>query len=177
MKPFKQSAPFSWQLLPILTSHRALSSGSACLFSACRLLPVVTLLFIAGCGEDPLKSAAAKRLKGLSTMYLDYAAVRGGGPPNEEAFKKHLNTVEKFVVQGNGIDPGAINEAFVSPRDNQPWVILYGVGIGRISGDSAPLVAYEKTGVKGKHLVAFANTKLDHVDENGLKELLAKKQD
>jgi hypothetical protein len=137
----------------------------------------VALLFIAGCGEDPLKSVAARRLKGLATMYLDYAAAKGGGPPNEEAFKKHLNTVEKFVLSGNGMDPSAINEAFISPRDNQPWVILYGVGIGRISGDSAPLVAYEKTGVKGKHLVAFANTKLDHVDENGLKELLEKKKD
>jgi hypothetical protein len=146
-------------------------------FAVCGLLPALALVFIAGCGEDPLKSAAARRLKGLATMYLDYAAAKGGGPPNEEAFKKHLNMVEKFVLSGNGVDPSAINEAFISPRDNQPWVILYGVGIGRISGDSAPLVAYEKTGVKGKHLVAFANTKLDYVDENGLKELLEKKKD
>ena len=36
--------------------------------------------------------------------------------------------------------------------------------------------SYEKTGVGGKRLVAFANTKLDHVDEAKLQELMAKKQ-
>ena len=109
-------------------------------------------------------------------MYLDYAAAKGGGPPNEEEIKKHLRRVEKFVLQGNGVDPNAIDATFVSERDKEPFVVLYGVGISQISGTSAPVVAYEKTGVGGKRLVAFANTKLDHVDEAKLQELIAKKQ-
>jgi hypothetical protein len=131
---------------------------------------------VAGCGgDDALKSPAAAQLKGLATMYLDFAASKGTGPQSEEAFKKHLKSVEGFVLQGNGLDPKQIDAAFVSPRDKQPFVVLYGVGIGRISGESAPLVAYEKTGVNGKRLVAFANTKLAHVDEAGLEELKNKK--
>jgi hypothetical protein len=136
-----------------------------------------TLVIIAGCGgSDALKSPAAARMKGLATMYLDYAAARGSGPPNEQAFKKHLRTVEGFVLQMNGVDPKAIDSTFISQRDNEPFVILYGVGINQISGTSAPLIAYEKTGVNGKRLVAFANTKLDHVDEARLKELIEAKK-
>jgi len=138
---------------------------------------VVCAVCLAGCtGSDALKSATAARLKGLATMYLDYAAAKGGGPPNEEAFKKHMRTVEKFVLQGNGVDTNAIDAAFVSERDKEPFVVLYNVGISHISGNSAPLVAYEKTGVGGKRLVAFANTKLDHVDEAKLKELMTAKK-
>ena len=113
----------------------------------------------------------AARLKGLATMYLDFAAAKGSGPTNEQEFRKHLRTVEKMVLEMNGVNPAAIDETFVSPRDNQPFVIVYGVGISGISGTKAPLVAYEKTGVNGKRLVAFANTKLDHVDESQLQEL------
>lgn len=139
---------------------------------------MVCAVSLAGCtGSDALKSPTAARLKGLATMYLDYAAAKGSGPPSEAEFKKHLQRVEKFVLEMNGVDPKAIDATFVSERDKEPFVVLYGVGIGQISGISAPVVAYEKTGVGGKRLVAFANTKLDHVDEAKLKELMeAKKQ-
>src|SRR6478672_11820177 len=117
---------------------------------------VVCAISLAGCSRsDPLKSPTAARLKGLATMYLDYAAAKGGGPPSEAEFKKHLHRGEKFVLQGNGVDPNAIDATFVSERDKEPFVVLYGVGISQISGTSAPVVAYEKTGVAGKRLVAF----------------------
>jgi len=140
-------------------------------------LLIVGLLVCAGCGgSDALKSPTAARLKGLATMYLDYAAAKGSGPPSEEEFRKHLRRVEGFVLQMNGVDPKAIDATFISERDKEPFVVLYGVGIGQISGTSAPVVAYEKTGVSGKRLVAFANTKLDHVDEARLHEVIAKKK-
>jgi hypothetical protein len=151
-----------------LITHHSLAAG---------LFVVLLALGPPGCSRsDPLKSPAATRLKGLATMYLDYAAAKGSGPPNEEALKKHFRAVEGFVLQMNGVDPKAIEETFISPRDNQPFVIVYGVGINGISGTKAPLIAYEKTGVSGQRLVAFANTKLDHVDEAKLKELQTQKQ-
>jgi hypothetical protein len=147
-----------------------------CRRCAVDLAVVLLLAGMAGCGgPDPLKSPAAARLKGLATMYLDFAAAQGTGPPNEEAFRKHLKKVERFVLEMNGVDPKAIDDSFISPRDKQPFVIIYGVGIGQISGTSAPVVAYEKTGVNGRRLVAFANTKLDHVDDARLEELKSKK--
>src|SRR5438067_11979874 len=96
---------------------------------------VVCAVCLSGCsGSDALKSPTAARLKGLATMYLDYAAAKGSGPPNEEAFRKHLRTVEGFVLQMNGVDPKAIDATFISERDKEPFVVLYGVGIGQISG-------------------------------------------
>ena len=127
----------------------------------------------AGCGgPDPLKSPTAERLKSLATVYLNYAASKGSGPPSEDSFRKYIRSLDGIVLQMNHIDLARIDEMFISDRDREPFVVLYGVGISQISGKSAPLVAYEKTGVGGKRLVAFANTKLEYVDEARLKELL-----
>ena len=128
------------------------------------------LFLAAGCGgSDALKSPTAAKLKGLATMYLDYAAAKGSGPPSEAEFKKHLQRVEKFVLEDERRRSQS-DRCHVHLGARQRAVRrLYGVGIGQISGNSAPVVAYEKTGVGGKRLVAFANTKLDHVDEARLK--------
>jgi hypothetical protein len=143
------------------------------------LLLVAFAAALAGCTKsDELNSPTAMRLKGLATMYLDYAAQKsGGGPPNEVELKKFMRLVETFVLEDRGIDPKNIDATFVSLRDQQPFVVIYGVGLSRISGTSAPVVAYEKTGKNGMRLVAFANTKLDYVDDDGLKALLEKKED
>src|SRR6185437_9699266 len=99
-----------------------------------------------GCGgSDALKSPTAARLKGLATMYLDYAVAKGSGPASEQTFKKHLHTVDGIALTTNGVDPKAIDATFISLRDNEPFVVVYGVGVSQISGNSAPLVAYEKT--------------------------------
>ncbi len=144
-------------------------------FATCVLLAAVVL---AGCGPDPLASPTAGRLKGLSGMYLSYAASKnGGGPASEEVLKKYLHNVEAIQLQANGVDPKAIDAVFVSDRDKQPFVVIYGLGITLISGDSKTVMAYEKTGQGGKHLLAYINTKVDHVTEAKLKELLAAKDE
>jgi hypothetical protein len=130
------------------------------------------LFAAAGCSrDDPLKSPSAQRLRGLAMVYLNYAAARGAGPPNEAAFHKYAHSLEAIALQMAGVDPQRVDDIFVSPRDNEPFVVLYGVGISQISGKSAPLIAYEKTGVGGKRLVAYANTKLEYVNEERFKEL------
>jgi hypothetical protein len=134
------------------------------------------LVFIAGCGgSDALNSPTAQRLRALANMYLNYAAARGGGPDSEQTFKKYVRSADRIVLDMNGIDPNAIDTLFVSERDQQPFVVNYGVAITRISGTSAPLVAYEKTGKNGMRLVAYANTKVEHVNEAKLQELISAK--
>jgi hypothetical protein len=136
---------------------------------------IAAMALLAGCSvDDPLRSPTAARLKGLATMYLDYAVAKGTGPASEQVFKKHLQSVERMVLEMNGVDPKTVDDTFVSLRDHEPFVIIYGVGVGGMSGNKAPLVAYEKTGVGGKRLAAFANTKLELVDEARLNELKPK---
>src|SRR4051794_36962703 len=76
-------------------------------------------LALAGCsGSDALKSPTAARLRGLSSMYLNYAAAKGSGPPSEQVFRQYLAGLDAIALQVNGINPKAIDEIFVSERDN-----------------------------------------------------------
>lgn len=139
-----------------------------------RGLILVLLCAAAGCGSNDLESSTAVRLRALATLYLDYAVPKNGkGPANEREFKKHLRGLPAFVLEMNGLDANTLDTAFVSERDGEPLVIHYGLSITQISGTSAPPLAHEKTGKNGKRLVAFANTKVELVDESRLQELTA----
>jgi hypothetical protein len=125
-----------------------------------------------GCGSDGLDSPTAVRLKALANFYLDCAVAQNGrGPANEQALRKHLRIQPDFILKTNGIEPSAIDSLFSSERDGEPFVVLYGVQISRISGTSAPLIAHEKTGKNGKRLAVCANGKVEVADEARLKEL------
>jgi hypothetical protein len=112
----------------------------SCLIAACAV----------GCGSDELKSPAAAQLKGIGILYLDYAVSRNGkGPATEQDFKKHLRGLPDHVVNSHGINPKAMDAAFV---------------------------AHEKTGKNGTRLIAFANGKVELADEVRLQELLSPKE-
>jgi hypothetical protein len=137
-------------------------------------LMLAALAGLPGCGSNELESPTAVKLKALANFYLDYAvAQHGQGPANEQALKKHIRSQPGFILKTNGLDPDAIDAVFSSERDQEPFVILYGLRITKISGESAPLLAHEKTGKNGKRLVAYANAKVDHVNEARFKELAA----
>lgn len=142
------------------------------------LAPIVLgLVAVSGCGSSDVDSPAAARLRALANLYLDCAVARNGiGPADEGAFKKYLRKVDGIVLQLNGIERDSIDSLFVSERDQEPLVVLYGVGISGMSGVSAPVVAHEKTGKNGKRLVVLANTKVEMADEARLQDLLAGKQ-
>src|SRR5262249_39109267 len=147
-------------------------------FTVIELLVVLAILSaISGCGSNELESPTAAKLRGLATLYLDYAAARNGkGPANQPELKKHIRGQPDFVLQMNGVDPKALDAVFVSERDQEPFVILYGVSISGITGSSAPLIAHEKTGKNGKRLVVFANTKVEQVEEARLQDLTSAKR-
>lgn len=138
-------------------------------------LPVLVISLMPGCGgSDALTSPTAVKLRALGNFYLEYALGNGNtGPANEKAFKKHLRNAPDFNLKNYGLDPNNIDSAFVSERDGEPFVILYGVKISEISPTAAPLIAYEKTGQNGKRLVGFANAKVEEVDEARLEALMA----
>ena len=138
---------------------------------------LLALFMIVGCGSDELNSPTAKRLKGLATVYLDLAVVKNGkGPANERELKVHMKALPDFVLRPSGVDPEAIDSSFASLRDNEPFVVLYNVGIGGLSATEGPVVAHEKTGKNGMRLVVMANCKVALVDEAKLKEMISAKK-
>jgi hypothetical protein len=144
--------------------------AGAALFS---LLLAASVLLSSGCsGDDALNSPAAKKLKALGDVYLDYAVAKsGGGPADQAQLVKHMRSMPEFVLRDKGIDPKNLDDLFTSERDQEPFVVLYGTGVTEFSGDSKQVLAYEKTGKNGKRLLVFASTKVAHVDEAELEQL------
>jgi hypothetical protein len=135
-------------------------------------LVFLILAGLTGCGSDALSSPTAANLRKLANLYLDLAASqRGQGPARQEDFQKYVRGLPDQILRIKDIDPKDRDALFVSGRDGQPFVIVYGVGISGMSPTKAPLVAYEQTGKAGKRLVAYANTKVEEVGEAKLQEL------
>ena len=129
----------------------------------------------AGCSDDALTSPTALKMQGLANAYLDHVVGAGGPPPDEKALKKHMAGLRASVQYDYHVDPNNLDSSFVSQRDNEPFVVMYGRGIGKISGDSKQVIAHEKTGKNGKRLVVFASTKVDNVGEEELNQLKSAK--
>jgi hypothetical protein len=128
-----------------------------------------------GCNDDALTSPTALKLQGLANAYLDHVVGAGGPPADEKALKKHMAGLRASVQYDYHVDPNNLDSSFISQRDNEPFVVMYGKGIGKISGDSKQVIAHEKTGKNGKRLVVFASTKVDNVGEAELEQLKSAK--
>ena len=151
--------------------------GQAVSVRALTLMLFCSLIAISGCGSDELNSPTATKLKAIGNLYLDYAVAKNGpGPENEKAFRSHILSKPDGVLSTSGINRSEIDSLFKSDRDQEAFVVVYGLTIKGVSGTSAPLVAHEKTGKNGKRLIACANGKVELVDESRLQELLAAKQ-
>ena len=137
---------------------------------------LIACLFAAGCSDDAVNSPTALKMKGLANAYLDHVVGASGPPADEKALKTHMKGLRASVQYDYQIDPNNIDASFKSDRDNEPLVVIYNKGIGKISGDSKHVIAHEKTGKNGKKLVVFASTKVDHVDEAELEQLKSAKE-
>jgi hypothetical protein len=65
-----------------------------------------------------------------------------------------------------------IDKLFVSSRDNKPYVVIYGTMPGGQGPGGAPVVAYEKEGVKGKRFVASALGAVVEVEEAEFRKMV-----
>jgi hypothetical protein len=142
---------------------------------------LAALVLFAGCsGGGEAKSAAREQshIKTLAVLYGTYVGShRGQLPPNEAAFKQY---VQASSAQSRGgvtvADPQSI---FVSERDAQPYVILYGDAARRgPSGGPAgsPVVIYEQVGVDGLRFVASNMGAVEEVDQARFKQLVSQQR-
>jgi hypothetical protein len=140
----------------------------------CALLAVA-----AGCGgDDGGKSALAQfnsnSMQRLANLYFTFQLENDfRGPKDEAEFKKFIAGIPAAKLTLVGVDPNALDVLFVSPRDEQPYKIRYGVK-GSAMGSSEPVI-FEATGVDGKREVGLLNMTQREVDDAEYEALWAGK--
>jgi hypothetical protein len=123
-------------------------------------LPGILYLAIASCvfggcaggKSDVPIGDAAENIRKLALAYVEYAAANNGvGPADKQ-------TLAKFLAKDNLITTGEAEAFFVSPRDNQSYVIRWGLRpMGRPIGPNPPqpnIIIFENTGADGTRYVA-----------------------
>lgn len=118
------------------------------------------LLGQTGC-RQPRAKVEVSRLQQLSVFYGRYMSQnKGQTPTSEKQFKEFIQKVDSSVN---------VDELFVSPRDNEPYVVRYKEGM------VAPgaVTVHEKTGVDGQRMVSLSTGEVRTVDETEFKKLMA----
>jgi hypothetical protein len=149
--------------------------GSASMNLALRLLVLLALVTVfTGCGQTQTGSheTEGSSLKPLGIYYGRFIGQHRGQPPKDEAeFKAFLTTVTPDELKSHNV--GSVDEMFVSKRDGQPYVVVYGATTNPAIGQGgAPVIAYEKQGVGGKRYVATSMGAVEEVDEARFKQLV-----
>jgi hypothetical protein len=132
---------------------------------------VAAVIVLAGCGgasEVPVGDAA-ENIRKLALGYVQYAATnRGVGPANQQA-------LTKFMVERNALPQEEVEKSFVSIRDNQPYIVRWGLrpqGSGPL-GAEAPkpiIIIMERTGADGTRYVADSRPEISQMTEEELKQ-------
>ena len=129
-------------------------------------------LWQAGCSSRRKEEATEREtshLKPLVILYGQFLSQNGKPPTNEEQFKKFIHVRGKRLLENSGI--ATVDEMFISERDGQPYVVLYGKPKPETPRD---LVAYEQTGLDGVRRVGYSLGLISDMDEAKFQELMPK---
>ena len=137
---------------------------------ACPVRTLLAFVFLAplagGCNkqlETRVPPLAEARIRNLASICSQFGASQRRVPASMEELKAWAKKLNKAQLANLGIDNVA--EAFVSPRDQQPYVL--------VRGGSTMMLAYEKTGEGGKHYVVTNTGSVYELADAVLKERLS----
>jgi hypothetical protein len=126
------------------------------------------LLCLMGCGEEQsVQREAPSNLKALLALYSQATTRLGHRPRTENEFKDYVSKNGSSFLDAYKI--ASADHLFISPRDNQPYVVIYGPPP---QGLAAGVVAYEQTGVDGGRQIGFDLGNIDHVDDARFRQLV-----
>lgn len=129
-----------------------------------------------GCNQQPpdavefVARANPTNVHRLTNLYLSFTRMnRGRGPKNEKVFKQFIGQVDPAQLERMGISPSAIEQLFMSQRDQQPLQVAYGRAIpasqpprqkkpaaeGPASSQQRVMVVREAVGAEGKVMAGF----------------------
>ena len=136
-----------------------------------RLMPALAVLvaFLGGCNQGlPYREQppAAARIQKFAALCNNYARQQKKKPSSMEDLKAWAKTLKKSDLERLGIED--LTAAFVSPRDNEPYVFVKSNRSG--PGD---VLAYEKNGAWGKHYIVTPMGGVFELDEAELQRRLS----
>jgi hypothetical protein len=110
-------------------------------------------------------------IKPLAMLYGQFMGQHQGRPPaSEEEFKKFIETRGMGMLKQFGIP--SVDALFISERDKQPYVVLYGELKGPPALAGQPVCVYERQGVNGRRFVASSLGAVEEVDEARFRKLV-----
>ena len=142
--------------------------------TACAFIVFAGVVVCGGCGggtPPPSPPTPASTIASLGRLYGEYASRHDGvGPADEAAFRSFLESLPAAQKKSMGVED--LSQALTSPRDGQPYEIVYGVapaeafesapgaspnpaaGPKKSGLQGQPVVIYEQAGKDGLRLVA-----------------------
>jgi hypothetical protein len=137
-------------------------------FASCFLF---IALLSAGCQAQKEAAQEASTIKPLALLYGQFLGKHKGQPPKDEAeFKAFVQAQGKPMLDSFAIADA--DSLFVSPRDKQPYGVIYGKASGPPGPGGAPVIIYEKSGSGGKRYVASNLGAVEEVDSTKFQELV-----
>src|SRR3954453_13123899 len=113
----------------------------------CVLLLVFILVGCRASGTGAARQRESSHLRALVTIYNFAASKLGHRPANEAEFKSFITASAGPILESLHVKNA--DELFISERDGQPFVVIYGPAP---AGAARDVIAYERMGVGGKRL-------------------------
>ena len=134
---------------------------------------VVSLSLTAGLGCGSAETAGGgmpddSNIRPLTMLYVSYVNRQGQPPASEAEFKRYLAERGEALLQSEGVS--SPDELFISPRDNEPYVLGYGKDADKLMRRG--IVVYERTGVGGRRLVGYRGGFVNEVDDAEFRKLV-----
>jgi len=127
-------------------------------------IAVIAVAILAGCsGTATPASEADPHLAVLTKIYVDHLNAHQGLPPKDEAaFKQYIGQHGAHRLKDAATSN--LNSLFISTRDNQPLVFVYGASANPAKQTS--LIGYEQSAVDGKRTVGYRHGTAELVEES-----------
>ena len=134
----------------------AFPSVMAMVCSSVLILPI-------GCQQTqkPVEEARPSQLAIFYGRFI--SAHQGQSPANEKELKDFISKLDANVN---------VDEIFVSPRDNEPYVVRYKLGTAMPGAEM--VTVHEKTGVNGKKMIGLATGQVRIVDDDEFQKLVGR---
>jgi len=104
------------------------------------------------------------RIQKLGSICTQFAVSQRRQPSNVDELKAWAKKLPKEKLDAMGIEN--IDEAFISPRDQHPYVLVRG-------GPQMMIQAHEKTGEGGKRYVLYSTGSVFEMADGAFKEIMA----